>query len=416
MTDQPTRAPSYADVLRHLDIYNPDVSAVLDATLEHARTHCPVSRSDANGGYHLVSRYADVTAVLGDDARFSSKGGKSLPSRQVLDMPPLDSDPPEHRGYRRLLNPFFSRRGLEKHEPAIREIARGLIGGFIGSGRFEVVEDFASPLTAATLCQVILNLDDDELMATARRRVEAIGEGNAAQAWVELTEFLTRLIRERKPAGDGICPRGDNPPSAPRREQAREGNVLDAILSGSVDGTPLTDEQKLGIIIVLFLGGLDTTRAQIACIAHHLAVHPGLEQRLRNPAWVRADLDEFLRHDSVVTALARKVTAATELGSVALGAEDRLLVHYYSANHDAEQFERPDELIFDRGRNPHVAFGLGIHRCLGSNLARLQIQVAFDELLAQVTNLRVAPGERIRLSAGVTRMPVSLPLVFDRRS
>ena len=390
MTDQ----LSLEDVLRHLDIYDAGTSAVLDETLEHARRHCPVSRSDANGGYHLVSRYADVTAVLGDDARFSSKGGKSLPPRQLLDMPPLDSDPPEHRGYRRLLNSFFSRRGLERHEPAIREIARGLIDEFIGSGRFEVVEDFASPLTAATLCRVILNLDDDELMATARKRVIAIGEGNAAEAWVELTEFLTRLIRQRRPG--------------------RDGNVLDAVLSGSIDGTPLTDEQKLGIIIVLFLGGLDTTRAQITCIAHHLAVHPELEQRLRNPDWVRTDLDEFLRHDSVVTALARRVTGPTELNGVALGAEDRLLVHYYSANHDGEQFERPDEFYFDRGRNPHVAFGLGIHRCLGSNLARLQIQVAFDELLARVTNLRIAPDTRVSLSPGVTRMPESLPLVFDR--
>jgi cytochrome P450 len=383
-------------VLSHLDIYNADMSAVLDEALEHARTHCPVSHSDANGGYHLVSRYADVTAVLGDDARFSSKGGKSLPPRQLLDMPPLDSDPPEHRGYRRLLNPFFSRRGLERHEPAIREIARGLIDEFIGSGQFEVVEDYASPLTAATLCRVILNLDDDEVMATARKRVVAIGEGNAAQAWVELTEFLTTLIRERKPAGDG--------------------NVLDAVLSGEIDGTPLTDEEKLGIIIVLFLGGLDTTRAQITCLAHHLAVHPELEQRLRNPGWVRTDLDEFLRHDSVVTALARRVTGPTELNGVALGAEDRLLVHYYSANHDAEQFERPDEFFFGRGRNPHVAFGLGIHRCLGSNLARLQIQVAFDELLARVTNLRIAQGAPITMSSGVTRMPEALPLAFERLS
>ena len=396
MTDQQAHAPQIADVLRHLDIYNADMSARLDETLEHARTHCPVAHSDANGGYHLVSRYADVRAVLSDDARFSSKGGKSLPPRQLLDMPPLDSDPPEHRGYRRLLNPFFSRRGLEKHEPAIRQIARGLIDRVIGSGRFEVVEDFASPFTAATLCKVILNLDDDELMVTARQRVVAIGEGNAAQAWVELTEFLTTLIREHRPAGDA--------------------NVLDAVLSGAIDGTPLTDEQKLGIIIVLFLGGLDTTRAQITCIAHHLATHPELEQRLRQPDWARTDLDEFLRHDSVVTAMARKVTEPTELSGVALGAEDRVLVHYYSANHDAEQFERPDEFYFDRDRNPHVAFGIGIHRCLGSNLARLQIQVAFDELLARVTNLRIAPGAQISISPGVTRMPEALPLLFDRRS
>jgi cytochrome P450 len=125
-------------------------------------------------------------------------------------------------------------------------------------------------------------------------------------------------------------------------------------------------------------------------------------------------MDEFLRHDSVVTAMARKVTDATELNGVALHADDRLLIHYYSANHDAEQFERPDQLVFDRSRNPHVAFGLGVHRCLGSNLARLQIQVAFEELLARVTNLRIADGARVSFTSGVTRMPTSLPLVFDR--
>jgi cytochrome P450 len=254
MADQQPRTSEYAAVLRHLDIYDAGIPAILDETLEHARTHCPVAHSDANGGYHLVSRYADVATVLGDDMRFSSKGGKSLPPRQLLEMPPLDCDPPEQRGYRRLLNPFFSRRGLARHEPGIREIARRLIDTFVESGRFEVIEDFASPLTADTLCRVILHLDDDELMATARERVIAISAGNTAEAWAELTAFLTTLIREREATGDG--------------------NVLDAVLSGAIDGTPLTEEQKLGIIIVLFLGGLDTTRAQIACIAHHLAVHP----------------------------------------------------------------------------------------------------------------------------------------------
>jgi len=395
MTAQQSDPPDYAEILRHLDIYDERTPPVLDETLRHARTQCPVAHSDANGGYHLVSRYADVATVLGDDARFSSRGGKSLPPHQVLDMPPLDSDPPEQREYRRILNPFFSKGGLAKHEPAIREIARQLIEKFVSAGRFEIIEDFASPLTAATLCRVILNLDDDALMDTARERVVAIGASNTAQAWVELTEFLTALIHDRKVGGHG--------------------DVLDAILSGSVNGEELTEEQKLGVVIVLVLGGLDTTRAEIACIARHLALNPGLEERLRNPNWVRSDLDEFLRHDSVVTAMARKVTGETELNGVALHGDDRLLIHYYSANHDAERFENPDELVFDRGRNPHVAFGLGIHRCIGSNLARLQIQIAFDELLAQVQNLRIADGADVTFGPGVSRMPVSLPLVFDRR-
>jgi cytochrome P450 len=310
-------------------------------------------------------------------------------------MPPLDSDPPEHREYRRLLNPFFSRGGLAKHEPAIRQIAREVIDQFISTGTFEMVEDYASPFTAATLCRVILNLDDENLMRAAGEKVQAIGHANSADAWLELTGFLTELIR----AG---------------RVGAREG-VWGAILAGSINGVELTEEQKLGIVIVLFLGGLDTTRAQITCIARHLALNPGLEDRLRNPNWVRTDLDEFLRHDSVVTALAREVTHDTELDGVGLHTGDRLLVHYYSANHDAERFENPEKLAFDRTRTAHAAFGLGIHRCLGSNLARLQIEVAFDELLTRVQNLRVVDGAEITFLPGVARMPGSLPLTFDRR-
>jgi cytochrome P450 len=294
-----------------------------------------------------------------------------------------------------LLNPFFSRGGVAKHELAIRQVAGEVIDQFITTGAFEMVEDFASPFTAATLCRVILNLDDDDLMRTASAKVQAIGHANSAAAWLELTGFLTELIRAH-------------------RLGSRDG-VLDAILAGSINDIELTEEQKLGIVIVLFLGGLDTTRAQITCIARHLALDQGLEDRLRNPSWIRTDLDEFLRHDSVVTALAREVTRDTELDGIGLHAGDRLLVHYYSANHDAERFENPEQLAFDRTRNPHAAFGLGIHRCLGSNLARLQIEVAFDELLRRVENLRVADGATIAFLPGIARMPASLPLTFDRR-
>jgi cytochrome P450 len=384
----------YAEVLRHFNIYDARTSAVLDEALDYARYHCPVAHSDANGGYYLVSRYADVASVLGEPGQFSSQCSKSLPPRQQLEMPPLDSDPPEHREYRRLLNPFFSRGALAKHEPAIRQIARDLIDRFVSRGEFEMVDDYATPLTAATLCRVIFNLEDEELANRARDTVDAISISNSIEAWSDLKELLGEFMHTRPPNG--------------------QESVLDAISTASINGVQLTDEQKLGVISVLFLGGLDTTRAQITSIARHLALKPGLESRLRDPNWTRSDLDEFLRYDSVVTAEARQVTGDTELNGADLHDGDYLLLHYYSANHDIDKFESPDELKFERSRNPHMAFGLGIHRCLGSNLARLQIAVAFDELLSSVQNLRIADEAEIVLSPGVTRMPASLPLVFDR--
>jgi len=187
-------------------------------------------------------------------------------------------------------------------------------------------------------------------------------------------------------------------------------------VSGNVQGRPLTEDEKLGMLLNLFLGGLDTTRAAIASIVGNLVQNPGLEQRLRNPDWVKSDLDEFLRFDSVVTALGRQVTGDTELGGTQLHEGDRVLVHYYSANHDSARFAGPDRLDFARDSNPHVAFGVGVHRCLGSNLARLQIRIAFDELLARVENIRLTdPDVEIRYLPGPSRMPVSMRVSFDKR-
>ena len=383
--------------LAQFNIYADDTPYVTDELFEHARAKCPVPHSSANGGYHLITRYDDVRSVLTNDAVFSSTGGKSVPSHQPLVMPPIDVDPPVHNDYRRLLNKYFSKAGLAKTEDAVRAIARQLVDGFVDTGELDVLEQYATPLTSATLCKVILNLDDEELTRTATGRVEAIGAANQAEAWVELTGFLTELMKSHQPTSAD--------------------NVLDAVIQGQVQGRPLTDQEKLGVVVVLFLGGLDTTRAAISCIVGHLVQNPDLEKRLRDPDWVKHDLDEFLRLDSVVTALARTVTTDTELGGTRLHAGDRLLVHYYSANHDSSRFDNADRLDFSRQSNPHVAFGVGVHRCLGSNLARLQIRVAFDELLSRVENIRLADDAvPLQFAPGISRMPTNLRVRFDKRN
>ena len=144
---------------------------------------------------------------------------------------------------------------------------------------------------------MILGIEDRDTMNEAMEVVEPIGKSNPGpMVWLNLNDYLAGLIRERKPLATD--------------------NVFDAVLAGEVNGKPLTDDQKLGIITVLFLGGMDTTRAQIACIGRHIVLNPGLEDRVRNPDWIRSDLDEFLRLDSVVSAMARKVTRKTGLHAV----------------------------------------------------------------------------------------------------
>lgn len=389
--------------VRHFDIYSDETTRHLDSTLAYSRKVCPVARSEENDGFYLVSSYELVRAVLADPVTFSSRDGISQPPRQILPMPPINSDPPLHNDFRKLLNSFFSRAGLAPSEGAIRAVAAGLLDDLVDRGEMEFLEDFATPLTSAALCRVILALDDDRLAIEAVTKVEAIATANDAEAWRDLTSFLADLVD-----GNGSIDGSG--------QQTAQRSLLAAIGAGHVAGRPITHDEKLGILVILFLGGLDTTRAAMTWMVRHMVDDPTLEQRMRDPGWTTRALDEMLRYDTVVTAPARTVTRETELGGQRLSVGDRIVCHYYSANHDEAQFPRADELLFDRERNPHIAFGVGIHRCLGSNLARLQIKVGFEELLVRVQDIRAAHTDFDATPIpGMTRMPRSMPITFTLR-
>jgi cytochrome P450 len=186
-------------------------------------------------------------------------------------------------------------------------------------------------------------------------------------------------------------------------------------LYGTVDGgRRLTEDEQVGILVVMFLAGLDTTRGAITTIAYHVAKDPTLEARLRDPRWARRDLDEFLRLESPVGCLARRVTKDTELGGVRLSAGAQLLLRFDSANRDPRKFVDPDQLNFNVRRGGHTGFGLGLHRCIGALLARMQIQVAFHELFKRVTNLRLGEESDMAWMPGIANGPESLALTFDR--
>jgi cytochrome P450 len=387
--------PQAQERLERFDIYDPTLPPVIDDVLAHGRRTCPVAYSPENGGFHLVTRYEDVTAVLRDDATFSSAHGKSLPHRQTVLMPPLDSDPPLHGEFRRLLNPYLSRPGLKPFTEDIRAIAAEVVASFAGRGSCHVQDDFASPLTATILSRVILGISDLEEVRQVQVWVDAIGRGNATESWNLLRSYVAGLLDSRRAAGPG------------------RGDILDAILYGQVDGRPLTPEEQLGSATVLMLGGLDTTTGAIGGILYRMTLDPALEDRVRDPRWMRTDFDEFLRLDSPVTTEARYVTRDTVLSGVPLTAGEYVLLHFGSANRDETQFPAADRLVLDRTENRHISFGLGIHRCIGSNLARLTITVAFEELLARVRNIRSADGAAIDFTPGLSWRPVDLRIAFD---
>ena len=255
--------------------------------------------------------------------------------------------------------------------------------------------DYAIPFTSRNLARVILDDGNEERIARAISIATRIsGEGDPA-AFFEISALAEELLRERAASG------------------SQRDDVLSAIVGGTVEGRPLTMEEQVGATTILFTGGLDTTKAALGNIARHLAEDPRLEQRLRDPEWVKSDLDEFLRYESPIMFMARTVTRDTELGGCPLKAGDRVAVHYASADRDETRFEHADQLNLDRERHPHAAFGLGPHRCIGLHFARLQIEIAFSELLSRVTNLRIPAGARVESAVGVVLTHEHLPVTFD---
>ena len=395
MTSLDPAAARVDELAPHFDLYDPSHGARLWEVLDYARSNCPVLRTDASPGYFIVTRYDDVRAVAEDPATFSSAepGLLGTPIR----MPPVTEDPPTHSEYRRQLNPYFSRTALAKFDTSMRDEAAKLVSAAAARGRMEFMNDFAIPFTARNLAKLILDETSEDRLHRAVAAVTRITSEGTAEAFMETAAIAEEFLRERAGAASG------------------RDSVLSAIVTATVDGRPLTMEEQVGVVVVLFLGGLDTTKATLGNMLRHLIEDPNLEARLRDSTWLKNSLDEFLRYETPVTFQARTVRRDTVLNGCPMKAGDRIALHFASANRDEQRFRQAASLIFDRERNPHAAFGLGVHRCIGLHFARMQIEIAWEALLSQLTNFRIPPGEHVEMAPGVVLTPERLPVAFDHR-
>lgn len=387
---------SVAEILQNIDLYAEDQREHLLEALAVARRECPVLHTEVDGGYYVISRYEDVRTVCGTPDLFSSAqpGLRGVPVRVI----PLDVDPPQHRYFRTFLNPYFSRSFLLRYADDMREIAQKAIATFIDRGEFDVVNDYSIPFSAGSLARIVFATENQDLVDRGVKAVNRVATESTPESFEVLAALAMEAMAEVNPEVDD-----------------RE-DVLAALVTAEVDGRALTTEERLGIVVTLLLGGLDTTRGVIVHIANHLATRADVEPVLRTPDWWHSTLDEFLRYETTVSFMARTVTRDTELSGTPLHAGDRLAVHFYSANRDPARFDDPDDLVLDRHHKPNAAFGIGIHRCLGLNFARIQLAIAFEELLNSATNFRLKEGAKIHRQTGVSLgSPDNLWLTFDRR-
>jgi cytochrome P450 len=385
---------THRDFFENIDWFRREDCERLPEELAWSRRECPVVHTGFDGGQYVVSRYDDLRTVAEHPEIFSSTkpGVQEVP----VALPPLDLDPPLHRDFRQFLNKYFSRSFLTRYVPEMEELADSLIDAVIESGQLEFVSQFAIPFTAGSLARVVIDDDNPDRMKLAIQAVTEVSSGDPT-AYERVAMIAAEILAER---------------SADPHERE---DVMGALVTATVDdGRPLTTGEQLGVVTVLMLGGLDTTRGAIAHIGRFLAEVPGLEDRLRNPDWTKRDLDELLRYTSTVSVMGRVVTEDNDLLGCPLKAGERLSVHWASGNRDETKFERPDELYFDRSKNPHIAFGVGVHRCIGQHFARLQLEVAFNRLLARLSNFSITPNTAVKETFGITPLaPEQMFLSFE---
>jgi cytochrome P450 len=379
------------------------------AVTSELRTKCPVAWTESHGGYWVVSRYEDVKAVALDDETYSSDNdmagernggqGTAIP-RAPMQLIPLEVDGPRFAKYRTLLNPKFSPAAAEPWRPFVRQTADALIDLICESGHCDLVEDLASPVPAMLTMKLLgLPLADWRDVATPFHEISwAVPGSEMYQRAIEgIFRVLGRLSEEL----------------AKRRTDPAD-DLLTFLLTSEIDGEPLSEEEILKICFLQLIGGVDTSTGLLSHTFAWLSEHPDQRQRLLDdPELIKRATEEFLRWVSPAPALARTVTTDVELGGQRLCPGDRLLLSWASANQDADTFADPDQVDIDRWPNRHQAFGLGAHRCLGSNLGRVQFQEVLKATLRRLPDLKVNIGEAQRYpSLGQVNGYSALPATF----
>ena len=397
-----SRAP-VADWATDFDHAHPDYAARAPEIWDQLRQECPVAHSDRYGGAWLPVRHDDVSAIAKDTATFSSNGvvvhdGRPEIPPPVGFAPPITSDPPFHRIAREFLLPAFGPKPIEAKREATREICRELLDDLLDdaeAGRTGVV-DAALCYTQHIPVQVIADMigvprsDGDKFRVFIHQIMEDPGSGLRVDYEDSIDFYLDTLI-------------------AQRAEEPQD-DLISHMVHSTIEGESLAHEHIRGTCGLLIVAGVDTTWSAIGASLWHLAQNPGDRRRWVEDPQVRPfAVEEFLRFYAPVT-MARLVAKDTDFAGCSMRTGDWVLLPFPAANRDPEAFEGAGEFVIDRRRNRHTAFGLGIHRCLGSNLARMELTVALEEWMQRIPDFELADPEGVTWSTGQIRGPRRLPV------
>ena len=372
-----------------------------DRAYRWMRENEPVYYDRANDIYG-IALHADIMAIERDAETFCSGRG-FRPEAPNLPMM-INMDRPEHTTRRNLVSRGFTPRKVALLEPRIRELCTQILDAAIEKREFDFVRDVAAPIPLYVVGELLgVKAEDNmRLLQWSEDLMHAIGSidptmlARQAQALSEWSEYIAAVIADRR----GRPPAND---------------LISLLVHAEIDGQKLDDESLLMESLLMLIGGNETARHVISGGMYQLLLHPDQKQKLvDNPAAISRGVEEMLRWVTPLQNMMRTVTRDTQLRGVHLSEGARLLLLYPSANRDEHVFDRPDEFDIQRDPNPHVAFGgYGNHFCLGNALARLEIKVAFEEILRRLPDLKLvgdSPPSRVpaAFSSGIESLPVRL--------
>ncbi len=408
-----------ARMLSRFDHHDPEFAGdgVPQQVYRAMREQCPVAWSDAHDGFWVASRYADVEEVIRDPDNFGSSAGILIPDptdtmskaeqRERFEMrkgvigPPVSYDRPVHTPIRRELGPLFSPGAVHQREDYIRSVTDEWIDSFIVDGKCELISQFCAPVpTIVVLDWIGLHDEDWKVWSDAvLDQFSRPGQYGPDLSVIDLPKLLAMLKDRRENPADDVA------------------TVISRI---TVDGEPLDDLEMVAMFAQLVFAGLDTTTNATATTLVELYRHPDVRAELAgtpidDPLWDSA-IEEFLRVSCPIQGFKRTARTETTLGGRTIKAGERVLLLWASANFDEDEFDRPGEFDIRRTTNRHMSFGRGIHRCLGSHLARLEMKVMVQQLLRRIPDYTVDESElRLHHDVGIAYGYESVPIRFPAR-
>ena len=366
---------------------------------DELRRTCPVAHSDRYAGVWLPTRHEDISAIAYDTENFTSRSiivTEHRPpdfSPQGI-APPISSDPPFHHGARRLLLPAFAPKAIDRLEPATRAYCEELVGALKGRDIVDAAEEYAQHIPVRVIVKMLGFPEEDA--DTFRGFVNHVIEG-VSLPLEERIEGMGALFEYLR---DQIQDHIDHP----------RDDLTTFLLNAEMGGQAIEMGHVGGTIALLLLAGIDTTWSAIGASLWHLADHPDDRNRLvAEPELLPIAMEELLRAYAPVT-MARLVKKDMDWNGCPMKADDWILLPFPAGNRDPEAFENADQVIIDREENRHAAFGLGIHRCAGSHLARMELRVALEVWLEAFPSFELADPDAVMWSGGQVRGPRKLPI------